>query len=381
MLSPSSRISNIEMGFAKFFSMRKPEMVDLSVGEPGFDTPAHIKEAAYKSMTGGNIRYAPPLGNEDLREAISQKYREEYGVDSTKDNVMISHGAKGIIYALMQSLVQRGDEVIVQDPGWVSYTEIVKLAEGTPVPANANSADEFAEDVERKITPKTKMIIFSTPSNPTGEVYNESALKKLAEIAKDKNVLLVSDEPYHKIIFDESRHISPGKFGLENVAVVNSFSKTYAMSGWRIGYIIAENYIVEGMKKVQMHQCTSVAPFTQAAAKHALMNDREGIEERRQIYKRRRDLFVNSLSKKLKGKIPQATFYYFATTDGLGMDGKTLVEKLIQKNVLAVPGYLFGKYAQNAVRFSFAKEEEQLKIGAERINEVVENLAYSEPKK
>ncbi len=374
MLPQTSRISNIEMGFAKFFSMRTPETVDLSVGEPGFDTPAHIKEAAYKAMTKGNIRYAAPLGNDDLRELISQRYKEEYGVDSKKDNVMISHGAKGIIYALMQSLVQKGDEVIVQDPGWVSYTEIVKLAEGTPVPANANSADEFVADVERKITPRTKMIIFSTPSNPTGEVYNERALKRLSEIAKEKNVLLVSDEPYHKIIFDDNRHVSAGKWGLENVAVVNSFSKTYAMSGWRVGYIIAENYIVEGMKKVQMHQSTSVAPFTQDAAMHALLHDAKGIEERRQIYKKRRDMFVNAITKNLPGKMPQATFYYFARTDKLGIDGKTLVEKLIEKKVLAVPGYLFGKYAPNAVRFSFAKPEKDLEEGAKRINEVVESI-------
>ncbi len=237
MISPADRVKDIEMGFARFFSMRTPEMVDLSVGEPGFDTPAHIKEAAYKAMTKGNIRYAAPLGNDDLREAISHKYKEEYHVDSVKDNVMISHGAKGILYALVQSHVQKGDEVLIQDPGWVSYTEIVKLAQGTPVPVNGNSAEEFVADVERKITPRTKMVLFSTPCNPTGDVYGENALKMLVEIAREKNILVVSDEPYHKIIFDESRHVSPGKFGLENVAVVNSFSKYFSMAGWRLGWV------------------------------------------------------------------------------------------------------------------------------------------------
>lgn len=374
MLSQANRIANIEMGFAKFFSLRTSDMIDLSVGEPGFDTPAHIKEAAYKAMTRTNIRYAPPLGNDDLRELISQKYKDEYNVDSSKNNVMISHGAKGVIYALMQSLIQKGDEVIVQDPGWISYTEIVKLAEGKVIPANANSADEFVIDVEKKITSRTKMVIFSTPCNPTGEIYNERALKKLAEIAKENNVLIVSDEPYHKIIFDQAKHVSLGKFGLENIAVINSFSKTYAMSGWRIGYIIAENYIVKGMEKIQLHQSTSVAPFTQDAAKHALLYDVQGVEERRQIYKKRRDLFVNSLSKKLNGTIPAATFYYFARTNALGISGKKLVEKLIEKKVLAVPGYLFGENALNAIRFSFAKPENDIKAGVERINEVVENL-------
>lgn len=376
MLPPADRVSGIEMGFARFFSLRSPEMIDLSVGEPGFDTPAHIKEAAYRSMTRRNIRYAPPPGNDDLRALISEKYKEEYGVDSTKENVMISHGAKGIIYALMQSIVQKGDEVIVQDPGWVSYKDIIRLAEGTPVPAdNAGSAGDFVADVERKIGPKTKMVIFSTPCNPTGEIYGEKELKRLVEIARERNVLVVCDEPYHKIIFDGSEHVSAGKFGLENVAVVNSFSKTYAMSGWRVGYIIAEKYLVEGMTTVQLHQSTSVAPFIQDAAKHALENDKEGIEERRQIHKKRRDLFVNSLSKKLTGNLPPATFYYFARTDALGVDGKALVEKLVEKNVLAVPGYLFGKYTPNAVRFSFAKPEEDLRLGAERINEVVEGFS------
>lgn len=201
MLFQTNRISNIEMDSARFFSLRTPDIIDLSVGESGFDTSVHIKEAAYKTMTRGNIRYAPPLDNEDLRELISQKYKEEYAVDSSKDNVMISNGAKGIIYALMQSFIQKGDEIIVQDPGWISYTEIVKLAEGTVVPANANSADEFVTDVEKKITPRTKMVIFSYPCNPTGEIYNEKALKKLAEIAKERNVLIVSDEPYNKNSF------------------------------------------------------------------------------------------------------------------------------------------------------------------------------------
>lgn len=375
MLSQTSRVSEIEMGFAKFFSLRKHDMVDLSVGEPGFDTPKHIKEAAYRSMTKKNIRYAPPLGNDDLRQLISDKYLKEYQTNSTKNNVMIGHGAKGILYALMQSFVQRGDEVIVQDPGWVSYTEIIKLAEGTPVPAdNSKGPDNFVEDVKNKITNKTKMVVFSTPCNPTGEIYNEKTLKKLVEIAREKNILVVSDEPYHKIIFNESKHISPGKFGLENIAVVNSFSKTYAMSGWRIGYILAEEYIIENMKKVQLHQSTSVAPFIQDAAKHALESDAHGIEERRKIYKRRRDLFFNALSKKLSGNLPPATFYYLARTDALGIDGKTLVEKLIENKVLAVPGFLFGKYASNTVRFSFAKDEEELRIGAERINEVVEKF-------
>lgn len=375
MINLASRVKNIEMGFEKFFSLRKEGVIDLSVGEPGFDTPEDIKEAAFKAMKSGNIRYAPPLGNSDLREAISTYYKEEYGVDSKKENIMISHGAKGIIYALIQSIVERGDEVIVQDPGWVSYREIVKLAEGTVIPANNIEGEEkFVEDIENKITQKTKIIIFSNPCNPTGEVYSEKTIENLVNIARENNVLLVSDEPYDKIIF-EGKHTSAGKFGLENVAVVNSFSKTYAMSGWRIGYIIAEEYIIEGMKRVQLHQSTSVAPFIQAAAKYALENGKEGIIERREIYKKRRDIFVKSLQKNLKQKAPKATFYYFPSISHLNIDGKTFVEKLIEKNVLSVPGYLFGVYAPNYVRFSFAKSEEELKRGAEIINEVIENLS------
>ena len=374
MIPQANRILDIEMGFAKFFSMRTPDLVDLSVGEPGFDTPEHIKKAAWDSMSRGNIRYAPPLGNEDLRELISARYLEDHGVQSAKDNVMISHGAKGIIYALMQSIVQQGDEVIVQDPGWVSYTQIIKLAEGTPVPARATGPEEFLTDVEAKITKKTKAVVFSSPSNPTGQVYGERVMKKLVELSREHNFLLISDEPYHKIIFGEAGHASAGKWGLENVAVVNSFSKTYAMSGWRIGYIIAEKYIVDGMKKVQMHQSTSVAPFIQDAARHALKNDREGIGERLRIYQKRRDLFISSLRKALRGPLPEATFYYFTKTGLSGIDGSAFVNKMIENKALAVPGFLFGGYANDYVRFSFAKEEEQLKLGAERINKTFEQL-------
>ncbi len=373
MLRLSGRVPDENDALSKIFAMRKPGMIDLSIGDLA-ETPERIKDAMHRAMKGKSVPYAPTLGNEDLRELISEKYRQECDVNSTKDNVIVSFGAKGTIYALMQCMIEKGDEVIVQDPGWFSYTQIVKLAGGTPVPADANTAQTFLQDVEEKITPRTKMVIFSNPSNPTGEVYGEGIVKRLAEIAVEQNILVVSDEPYYKIIFDANKHVSAGRFGLENIVVVNSFSKTYAMSGWRIGYAIAEKYIVEAMRKVQLHQSTAVPLFVQQAAKYALENDDKGVEQRRKTLEKRRNTFVNALSKRLRGNFPAATYYYFAKTGALGINGDQFAEKLARKNVLSVPGGVFGKCAPNAVRFSFAKKQSVLKSGAERINKVVEGL-------
>ncbi len=374
MLRPSRRILNIEDEFSKFVGFKGDNYIDLSVGIPGFDTPNFIKEAAYKSLKNGRTAYISTKGDEDLRELIADMYSEKYGVDCKKENVVITHGAKGAIFALMQCYLNEGDEVLVQDPGWLSYTEIAKLANAIPKPLKALDGKNMADDAEEKIGEKTRMIIFSTPSNPTGEVYKEKTLRRISELGEDNNIMIISDEPYSEIIFNGKRHISLGRFGLGNNVIVNSFSKTYAMSGWRIGYIIAEKEITDTIAKFLLHQVTCVAPFIQDAAREAILRGDEIVKERCKIYERRMKLFLRNLTKELKGKKPEGTFYYFPSLEKLGVTAKEFTRKLAEKKVLAVPGYLFGIYGQNHIRFSFAKPEEDLIEGASRINEAVEEV-------
>jgi len=373
MVEFSKRIKYVDGTFSRFFSPTSGS-IDLSVGIPGFDTPEHIKYAAYKSLKNGRVKYTLPQGDRNLRELIADIYREKYGVECGPENIIITHGAKGAIFALMQCVIDEGDRVLIQDPGWPSYSEIAKIAGGVPVSIRANSEKEFLKDIESKVSKKTKLVIFSTPSNPTGHVYNKSMLKSLWEMANDQNFLVVSDEPYHEIIFDKKNHESVGRYGLNNTVIVNSFSKTYCMSGWRIGYLIAEEQLIKTLAKFQLHQSTCVPPFIQDAAKQALLHDWDGVEKRREIYERRRDLFLSLVGKYFNGEKPEGAFYYFPSVAEFDLSGEEFSMELSKRGLLCVPGSLFGRYGKYNVRFTFSKPEGELRRASEIIREYMESI-------
>lgn len=372
MVDISQRMRQIDASFSKFFSPCSGS-IDLSVGIPGFDTPEHIKEAAFESMRKGSVGYVSSQGDPGLRELISEMYKREYGVECGPENVMISFGGKGAIFALMQCVVNRGDNALIQDPGWLSYSEITKMAGGDPVSVRASNEREFVSGVRELADERTRLAVFSSSANPTGDLYNGSLLKELWDTANERDFLAVSDEPYHEILFDGRKHVSIGRYGLDNTVIVNSFSKTYCMSGWRIGYAIAEKPLIDAMVKFQLHQSTCVPPFVQEAAKQAILHDHKGVRERKRIYERRRDLFMGRL-KHLNGSVPEGTFYYFPSVERFGMDGDEFSKQLCEKGVIGVPGSLFGENGVNSIRFTFTKPEHELKSAADIINEFVEGL-------
>lgn len=373
MVEISERMKNIDASFSKFFSPGSGS-IDLSVGIPGFDTPEHIKEAAYESMKRGSVGYVSPQGNPELRELIAEMYKESYGVDCGPDNVIITYGGKGAIFALMQCVVNRGDSVLIQDPGWLSYSEITKMAGGSPISVKADNEREFIDGIGSQANGKSKIAVFSSSANPTGDLYNGRMLKNLWDMANEHDFLAVSDEPYHEIVFDGKQHRSIGRYGLDNTVIINSFSKTYCMSGWRIGYAIAEKKLIDTMVKFQLHQSTCVPPFVQEAAKQALLHDHKGVEERKKIYERRRNLFLKLTGKHLNGNSPEGTFYYFPSVEKFGMNGHEFSRKLAEKGVIGVPGHLFGEYGKNNIRFTFTKSEHELRGASEIINEFIEDL-------
>ena len=364
LIKPSATIRLSEK--AKELRRQGKDVIDMSVGEPDFKTPEHIVEAAYRAMKEGKTLYAPAQGIPELREAIAEKLREENEIDAKPENVIVTPGAKYAIYLAMQALIEEGDEVILLEPAWVSYEACILLAGGKPV--WVRHTEDFKDaPIEDYITQKTKMIVVNTPNNPIGVVYPKEFLKKIADLSKDHDILVMSDEVYEKIIF-EGKHYSIASFDdmFERTITINAFSKTYAMTGWRIGYAAASEEIITKMRKIQSHSVTSPTTFVQYAAIEALKGDQSFVKEMVETFRKRRDL----LSKGLDGlgieyAPPDGAFYIFAN---VGMDGDRFSEEFLNRYYVAVtPGSAFGKSYANWVRFSYATSTENIEKMLERL--------------
>lgn len=294
------------------------DVINLSVGEPDFNTPDHIKEAAKKAVDENYSRYSPVPGYLPLREAISAKLKKENGLDYTPSQICCSNGAKQSVCNAVLSLVNPGDEVIIPAPFWVSYTEMVKLAEGTPVIIHAGIEQDFkitGEQLEAAITSKTKALILCSPSNPTGSVYSKDELAALAKVvARHTNVFVIADEIYEHINY-VGKHHSLAQFEeiRDRVVIINGVSKAYAMTGWRIGFVAGPEWIVKACNKLQGQQTSGPCSVSQKAAEAAYTGTQEPVEIMRQAFERRRDLIVR-LAKEIPGlgvNVPQGAFYLF----------------------------------------------------------------------
>ncbi len=365
------------------------DIVNLSLGEPDFVTPQHIREAAKKAIDDGYTFYPPISGYAELRKAVSAKFKRENNLDYNPDQVVISTGAKQSIANVVLCLVNPGDEVIIPLPYWVSYIEIVKLAEGVTVPIHTTVQSEFKitpEQLEAAITPKTKLFIFSSPCNPTGSVYTRDELKALADVfAKHPNVFILSDEIYEHINFlDAHQSIAQFDFIKDRVIIVNGVSKGYAMTGWRIGYIGAPKYIAEACDKMQGQFTSAASSIAQKAAEAALTLDNRPTMEMKEAFLRRRNL-VLGLMKDIPGIIlnePKGAFYlfpdvssYFGKTDGETVikDASDLCMYLLHKgHVSLVTGDAFGE--PNCLRFSYAAADEKLVEAVKRIRHALSLL-------
>lgn len=365
------------------------DVINLSVGEPDFNTPDHIKEAAKKAIDENYSRYSPVAGYPALRNAIVAKLKNENGLEYTAAQISCANGAKQSVCNTIMALVNKGDEVIVPAPYWVSYPEMVKLAEGTPVIVRAGIDLDFKitpAQLEAAITPKTRVLILCSPSNPTGSVYSKEELAGLAEVlANHERVIVVADEIYEHINYI-GKHQSIAQFEeiRDRVVIVNGVSKAYAMTGWRIGFVAGPEWIVKGINKLQGQYTSGPCSVSQKAAEAAYTGTQEPVEEMRKAFERRRDLIVK-LAKEIPGfevNFPQGAFYLFPKCDSFygKKDGDRIINNaddlamylLEVGHVACVGGTSFG--APECIRMSYATSDENIVEAMRRIKETLAKL-------
>jgi aspartate aminotransferase len=361
---------------AKSMKAEGIDVVSFGAGEPDFDTPKNIKEAAIKAINEGFTKYTPAGGTAELKEAICRKFKSDNNLDYKPSQVVVSCGAKHSIYNVIQVMCQKGEEVIIPSPYWVSYPEMARLAEAKPVFVNTKRENGFKltkEELKKAITKKTKLLILNSPSNPTGTVYSENELFFISELAVEKNIYILSDEIYEKLIYDGAAHKSIASFNqkiYDLTITVNGVSKTYSMTGWRIGYLAAPQAIATAIDNLQSHSTSNPTSIAQKAALEAMTGDQGFIANMVGEFKKRRGYMVERLSS-IKGFSPfnpAGAFYVFCEITKTGMGSVELCTRLLSEaKVAVVPGAGFGW--DNYVRFSFATGMETIKKGLDRIQE------------
>lgn len=365
------------------------DVINLTVGEPDFYTPQHIKEAAKKAVDDNYSFYTNVAGYPELLDAISKKLKRENGLDYAPNQIIVSNGAKHSLANAILALINKGDEVIIPAPYWVSYSELVKLAEGTNVIINTEVDSDFKitpEQLERAITPRTKAFLLCSPSNPTGSVYTREELKALVDVlVKYPNIFVITDEIYEHINYIGG-HQSIAQFPeiKERVVLINGVSKSYAMTGYRIGYMAAAPWIAKACNKLQGQMTTNASTIAQRAAIAALNGDQSCVEEFRKAFERRRNLVYEAISQipGIKCNKPGGAFYVFPDVSsyyGKSANGKVINSSddmsmyLLEKAFIAtVPGSGFGN--DKCIRLSFATSDEKLKLALERLKEALQQL-------
>lgn len=386
-VSPSSTLA-ID---SKYKEMKKSglDVVGFGAGEPDFDTPRHIKDAAIKAINDGFTKYTPASGTLDLKKAICDKFKRENGLDYTVKNIVVSNGAKHALLNALGAIVNPGDEVLFSSPYWVSYKEMVKISDGVPVIIDTREEDNFkftAEELEAAITDKTKALILNTPSNPTGMVYSESELAAIAEVVKKHDLFVISDEIYEHLIYDMERPRSIATIdGMKDrTIVVNGVSKTFAMTGWRIGYTAANEEITSLMANVQSHYTSNPNSIAQVAALAALTGPMDSVIEMKKAFNERRLYMVERMNK-IPGVScikPEGAFYVMmniSALKGKKIDGKTIKTSddfagaFLEKELVAVvPCSGFGN--DNFVRWSYATSMDNIKKGLDRLEKFIGEL-------
>jgi aspartate/methionine/tyrosine aminotransferase len=352
-----------------------PDVVNLGIGQPDFDTPAFIREAAKQALDEGYTRYPPAKGFADLRQAIAEKLKAENNIIADPDSeVFVAVGAMQVIFNTVLHLVEPGEEVLVVDPGYDYYSQI-RLFGAVAVPVPAYEKNRFKvdpADIKAAISPKTKLLIINTPSNPTGALFDEAILRDIAQIAKENDMLVLSDEPYEHIVFDGKKHISIASLDGMQERTISAFtlSKSYAMTGWRVGYAAAPRAVVAEMEKLQEHLVSGVTAVAQRAALAALKAPRDCVREMVAAYERRRHVIHEGLNA-LDGitcLLPESTFYAFPNISSFGLSSWEFAKFLVKEHrVAVVPGSIFGRRGEGFVRISFAADENVLREGINRI--------------
>ena len=378
---PASRMKRIgtETAFevlvrARALEVRGKSVIHLEIGEPDFDTPVHIREAAKKALDEGWTHYGPTQGLPDLLEAIAQHISETRGIQVGPERVCVVPGAKPIMYFSMLALVDEGDEVIYPNPSFPIYESMIRFCGGVPVPIPLREERGFSFDLDALrdgLSDKTKLLILNSPSNPTGGMLLEEDLAQIARMVQDRDLMILSDEIYSRIYYGAkpgSITAFPGM--LEKTIILDGFSKTYAMTGWRLGYGVMPTWLVEQVDKLMVNSNSCTASFTQRAGIAALTGPQDDVDRMIAEFRRRRDAFVAGLNT-LPGfrcTAPEGAFYAFPNIRGTGWKSKPLADALLDEaGVAALSGTAFGEYGEGYLRFSYANSLENLMEAVERI--------------
>ncbi len=362
---------------AKAKAMKKDglDVCSFSAGEPDFDTPKYICEAAKKAIDEGKTRYGPAAGEPALRDAIAQKLQSDNHLSYRRENIMVTNGGKHSLYNLIMAMIEPGDEVIIPAPYWVSYPEMVKLAGGVPVIVTATAETNYkvtAAQLKAAITPKTRLFILNSPSNPTGMVYTRNEIQALAEVIVEADIWVVSDEIYEKILYNGAEHVSIGSINSEifkRTIVSNGFAKGYAMTGWRLGYLAGPADLIKGANTLQSHSTSNVCTFAQYGAIAALTEPSESMQVMLSAFTKRRLAIMDRVANipGLSYVEPNGAFYLFVDMSQTGLGSEEFCQKLLEeKHVAAIPGVAFG--AEGTIRISYATDLDTIERGMDRID-------------
>ena len=365
-------------------------VMSFAAGEPDFNTPKNIIEAAIKAMDDGYTKDTKTSGIVELRKAICKKLHQENNLNYSEEQIVVSTGAKQCLANTFLAILNKGDEVILQNPCWVSYTELIKLADGVPVIVNCDENDGYklsAKNIEKAVTSKTKAILLNSPHNPTGIVYNKNELEEIAQIAKKYNLIIISDEIYEKLIYDGEEHVSIASLSedaYERTIVINGLSKTYAMTGWRVGYTASSAKLAKIMSSVQSHMTSNVCSISQYAALEALTGPQDSINMMKNAFEERRNFMMKKLEEidEVSFIKPQGAFYimvnitYFIgkSINGVKINNSIEFAKMLleEEKVAVIPGAAFG--LENFIRLSYATSMEVIEEGLDKIKSFLGKL-------
>ena len=366
---------------AKAMKAEGIDVCSFGAGEPDFDTPDHIKAAAMASLDGGFTKYTPSSGIPELRQAISDKFKADNQIDYKPSQIVVSNGAKHSCYNAILAMCQPGDEVIIPAPYWLSYPEMVRLAGAEPVFVQTREENNWKmtpEEFESAMTPRTKMVIINSPGNPTGSMYNRQELEALVEIASTEDICILSDEIYEKLTYDGAEHVSVAslsKTAYDLTITINGFSKAYAMTGWRLGYLGAPEAIAKAIDAIQSHSTSNPCSFAQKGGLAALKGDQSAVGDMRAEFDMRRQYMVQRLQSipRITVVEPKGAFYALANISKLGLNSTNFAEKLLSKHhVAVVPGIAFGD--DRTIRLSYATGLDIIKKGLDRLEEFCKTL-------
>lgn len=371
MVKPANRVKSIEFSqIRKMFEVKNENAINLGIGEPDFDVPENIRLAIKNALDEGETHYTSNKGDIELREEIVRKFKKENNINTKADDIIVTCGASEALYACSQALFNEGDNILIPNPGFLSYDACVKLANANPIEVPVKMENEFklkVEDVQENLDKNTKALIINSPSNPTGAVMEKEDIKGIADLATDHDFMIISDEIYEKIIYGKKNY-SPAEFS-DNVITINGFSKTYAMTGLRIGYMVGNENITEELLKIHQYCTACASSISQKAAYEALKGPQESVNQMVKEFARRRDLIIDSLNDMGHECVKsQGAFYAFPKIER----PEEFVEKAAIDGVICVPGAAFGSLGKEHVRMSYATSYEDI----EKAMDIIKEMKY-----